>query len=98
VTSFSLCVVESWVDETGKQKRRNNVVLIEVLGRDAETVASTARLGSWVTLEGYVRSEEARGQHVVKVRTLRIEVWEQPDAQESQLAGGSQEAPREAPL
>lgn len=49
------------------------------MGKDSAEVAQKAKLGSWVTLEGYIRSEQFKGQDLTKVRTLRVDVWEMAD-------------------
>lgn len=77
ITTFELSMVESWVDgDTGETKERHNRIMVEVLGRDAQRVAKEARLGAWVSLEGYLRSEVFKGENVIKVRTLSIKIWE----------------------
>jgi len=68
-------MVESWLNPDGESRARKNRVLVEVVGRDAEKVAREAKLGSWVTLEGYIRSEQFKGQDLTKVRTLSIDIW-----------------------
>jgi len=68
-------MVESWVNPDGETRARKNRVLVEVVGRDAERAAAEARLGCWVTIEGYIRSEQFKGQDLIKVRTLSIEIW-----------------------
>ena len=77
ITSFSLDVVESWTNDRLEDKSRTNRVPVEVVGKDAERVAHEARLGRWVTLEGYIRTEQSKGETVLKVRTLSIAVWEE---------------------
>lgn len=75
VTSFQLSMTESWVNGQGELRERKNRITIEVVGKDATRAAEEVSLGSWVTLEGYVRSENFKGQTVIKVRTLQIHVW-----------------------
>lgn len=70
-------MIESWNNAAGERKERKNRVVVEVVGRDAAAVASQAKLGSWVSLEGYIRSEQFKGQELTKVRTLTIDVWEE---------------------
>lgn len=79
VTSFMLAMVESWENASGETKERKNRVMVEVVGRDSRRVADQVRLGRWVTLEGYIRSETFKGQEFVKVRTLTVSVWEADD-------------------
>jgi single-stranded DNA-binding protein len=75
VTTFRLATVEGWYNDRGEWRERKNYALVEVLGRDAEWVGATVKPGSWVSLEGYLRSEQVKGQEVTKVRTLAIDVW-----------------------
>ncbi len=81
LTSFQLAVVESWLNPDGELRSRKNRVLVEVVGKDSERVAQHAKLGSWVTLEGYIRSEQFKGQDLIKVRTLSIDIWEEAYAE-----------------
>jgi single-stranded DNA-binding protein len=72
-------MVESWLNGDGTLRERKNRIQIEVVGKDSADVAKKAKLGSWVTLEGYIRSEQFKGQDLTKVRTLAITVWEADD-------------------
>ena len=72
-------MVESWLNGDGDLRERKNRIQIEVVGKDSAKIADIARLGSWVTLEGYIRSEQFKGQELIKVRTLAITVWESDD-------------------
>ena len=69
-------MVESWITGDGTLRERKNRIQIEVVGKDSAKVAKLAKLGSWVTLEGYIRSEQFKGQELIKVRTLAITIWE----------------------
>ena len=75
MTYFQLSMIESWVNGEGQHRERKNRITIEVVGKDAERISREAKLGSFVTLEGYVRSENVKGQVLTKVRTLSIDVW-----------------------
>jgi single-stranded DNA-binding protein len=79
ITSFELSMVEGWITGTGEWRERRNQILIEVVGKESGRVAKEARLGSWVTLEGYIRSEQFKGQTQTKARTLSVSVWEPDD-------------------
>lgn len=83
LTYFQLAMRESWTNASGRQCSRNNRITVEVLGRDSSDVVDKARVGSWVTLEGYIRSEEYQGQTIMKIRTLNIRIWEYTDAEEA---------------
>ena len=77
-------MTESWENAQGEYRERKNRVIVEVVGKDSARVAEEARLGSWVTVEGYFRSEQFKGQELTKVRTLSINVWkEKPGGPES---------------
>lgn len=76
ITSFLLSMVERWDNASGETKERKNRVTVEVVGKHAAAIAETARLGQWVTLEGYIRSELFKGQELTKVRTLTVTPWE----------------------
>jgi len=72
-------MIESWKNVTGEHRERNNTISVEVVGKDSAKVAREARLGSWATIEGYIRSEQVKGRDIKKVRTLTIQVWEKND-------------------
>lgn len=73
--TFQLCHVESWVDTDGTQKQRRNVIPVETLGRAAEYVLEHATLGVWATVDGYLRSELAKGQTIIRIRAYSITIW-----------------------
>jgi len=75
LTAFQLSMVEGWENASGESKERKNRIAIEVVGKDSARVAAELRIGSWVTLEGYIRSENFKGREFIKVRTLTIDVW-----------------------
>jgi single-stranded DNA-binding protein len=78
-TSFQLVMIESWKNAAGEHRERNNTISVEVVGKDSAKVAREAKLGSWATIEGYIRSEQAKGRDIKKVRTLTIQIWEKND-------------------
>lgn len=92
LTSFQLSMEESWISG-GQRRSRHNRITVEVVGRDARKVVDEARVGLWVTLEGYLRSEEYRGRTLIKVRTLNIMLWEHTDAEETVRASGDSARP-----
>lgn len=69
-------MVESWTNASGESRERNNHITVEVVGKDSAKVAKEAKIGSWATIEGYVRSEQSKGRDIKKVRTLTINIWE----------------------
>lgn len=69
-------MTESWVNDTGKTVERKNRIMIEVVGRDAEMAHREIKMGSFVTLEGFFRSDNAKGKVWTKVRTLSIDIWD----------------------
>jgi single-stranded DNA-binding protein len=80
-------MVESWLNPDGEMRGRKNRIVVEVVGRDAEKIAREAHLGAWVTIEGYIRSEQFKGQDLIKVRTLSIDIWESQHAERSSISG-----------
>ncbi len=74
-------MTESWRNDDGEQRERKNRITVEVVGRDS-AYAAKGKLGSWVTLEGYIRSEQFKGQDLIKVRTFSITIWGEPDGME----------------
>lgn len=93
LTSFQLSVIESWRNAEQEYRERKNQITVEVVGRDSAYVAKAAKLGSWVTLEGYIRSEQSKGQDLVKVRTFTVTVWEGPDGMERAQASSDEREP-----
>jgi len=79
VTAFYLTMVERWVNSSGEPRERKNRVLVEVVGRDSAYVAKNVEMGTWVSIEGYIRSEQFKGQEIIKVRTFCIDIWEEGD-------------------
>jgi single-stranded DNA-binding protein len=69
-------MVESWTNAAGEARERNNHFTVEVVGKDSAKVAKEAKIGSWATIEGYLRSEQSKGRDIKKVRTLTIHIWE----------------------
>lgn len=70
-------MIESWENAQGEYRERKNRITVEVVGRDSARAAEEVKLGSRVSIEGYLRSEQFKGQEVIKVRTLTIDVWEE---------------------
>lgn len=70
-------MIESWKNAQGEYRERKNRITVEVVGKDSARVAKEAKLGLWVTIEGYIRSEQWKGEELIKVRTLSIEIWEE---------------------
>jgi len=69
-------MIESWENAQGEYRERKNQITVEVVGKDSAKVAAEAKLGSWATIEGYMRSEQSKGRELTKVRTLSIDIWE----------------------
>lgn len=76
LATFQLAMIESWQAVDGETKTRKNRITVEVVGKDCNRVMAEAKLGSRATIEGYIRSELWKGQHIIKVRTLTIYIWE----------------------
>jgi len=76
-------MVESWTNAQGERRERNNHITVEVVGKDSAKVAKEAKLGSWATIEGYIRSEQSKGRDLTKIRTLTIQIWERGEDEEN---------------
>ena len=70
-------MIESWENAQGEYRERKNRITVEVVGKDSARVAKEAKLGFWVSIEGYIRSEQWKGSEIIKVRTLSIKIWEE---------------------
>lgn len=70
-------MMESWENAAGERRERKNTILVEIVGRDSARIAREAALGLWVTVEGYLRSEQFKGRDLKKVRTLSIQIWKE---------------------
>lgn len=88
VTMFMLSAIESWTNGDGERRERANRIPIEVVGRESARIAAHARVGMWVTVEGYLRCEQYKGQDIFKVRTLSIDLWEETDDQGTETSCG----------
>jgi single-stranded DNA-binding protein len=77
VTAFQLSTVESWTSGSGELKERKNRIQVEIVGRDAEKAFEQIRLGTWIFLDGYIRSEVYKGQDLTKMRVFSYEAWEE---------------------
>ena len=81
MTSFMISVIESWDTPNGPKTHRNDIC-VEVLGKEAESVYENLSPGSWVHVDGYLRSEQFRGQTVTRVRVFKIS-YEGDDSNEA---------------
>jgi single-stranded DNA-binding protein len=79
-------MIEGWYNAAGERKERRNRVMVEVVGRDSAVIAKSVKLGSWVSIEGYIRSEQFKGQEFTKVRTLTVDAWESGDGREERTS------------
>lgn len=73
--TFSICHVETWVDPDGVKCQRRNVIPIEALGKAAEYVLEHAQVGLWVSIDGYLRSEQVKGQTIIRIRAYSVTIW-----------------------
>jgi single-stranded DNA-binding protein len=72
LTSFSLSVLETWESRGGETKSHRNDIQIEVLGKEAQAAYDTLSPGKWVSVDGYLRSEQFKGRLQIKVRVFNI--------------------------
>jgi single-stranded DNA-binding protein len=70
--SFTLLVQESFKDRAGVNKIHPNIVIVESLGRSAETVAARVVEGQRFGVEGYMRQDERDGHSNVRVRSFSV--------------------------
>ena len=73
LTSFMISVMEEWEGRDGERKSHRNDVTVEVLGRDAESIFDKLSPGDWVTVDGYLRSEQYKGRTSLTVRVFNID-------------------------
>lgn len=71
LTSFMMSVSETWLSRDGETKSHRNDILVEVLGREAES-AGRLMPGEWISVDGYLRSEQFKGRTVISVRVYNI--------------------------
>jgi single-stranded DNA-binding protein len=86
LTSFSLSVLETWESSQGEARFHKNDILIEVIGKEAEASNANLSPGQWVSIDGYLRTEQFKGQLQIKVRVYNIiyeEMHEERDGSET---------------
>ena len=70
---FELCCIESWLNSKSQRREHRNLIRVEAMGLHCPT-AEKAQLGDWVSIWGYIRTDQRKGQHVTCVRVLEIHV------------------------
>lgn len=65
---FQLQVNEGFIDKNGQPQTKASVLIIESLGKMAESTMSKVTVGSRYTIDGYLRQEQGS----VKVRTFAV--------------------------
>jgi len=90
VTDFTVSVSEKWTTKTGEVREHKNVILVEVLGRDAEDVHENLSPGDRVLVDGYIRSNQLHGRDIISVRVFRIE-YEKKAGNKDESTGEAQE-------
>ena len=69
-TTFRLVTVESW-GSPDHPRYHPNVLTIEILGKDSER-AREFKVGDWVTVDGYLRTEVRGPGEDVRIRTFSV--------------------------
>ena len=83
MTSFDMLVLETWTNgSTGHQASHRNVVPIEALGVHSDKASSLVK-GQWLTVVGYIRTDEIKGVHTTRIRTLEIHDWKRSNGEAS---------------
>ena len=72
LTSFMISVLEKWDSPTGERKQHRNDIPIEVLGKEAEPAFVSLSPGDWVSVDGYLRSEQFKGRTQLRIRVFNI--------------------------
>lgn len=72
LTSFVVSVVETWASPTGERKEHRNDIPVEVLGKEAEAVCAKLSPGDFVSIDGYLRSEQFKGRTQLRIRVFNI--------------------------
>ena len=72
LTCFSLSTLETWESKCGETKSHRNDILIEILGKEADSAYSNLSPGKWVSVDGYLRTEQFKGKQQTKVRVYNI--------------------------
>ncbi|MHC4647370.1 MAG: single-stranded DNA-binding protein [Planctomycetota bacterium] len=72
LTSFMVSAMETWASRNGESKSHRNDILVEVLGKEAQPAFDGLSPGDWVSVDGYLRSEQFKGRTVLSVRVYNI--------------------------
>lgn len=89
LTSFTVSVLETWESKDGETRSHRNEIQVEVLGREAEVAYQTLAPGSWVSVDGYMRSEVFKGRQQIKIRVYNINYNEEPNSDATALGGAA---------
>ena len=72
MTIFTLKVRESWVNRSGTKQHRDNLLKIEVLGKNAYWARDHVKAGKRFLIDGYVRTDILNGVEEVRIRSFNI--------------------------
>lgn len=72
LTYFMMSVLETWGSPTGERKQHRNDIPVEVLGKEADAACEKLSPGDWVSVDGYLRSEQFKGKTQLRIRVFNI--------------------------
>lgn len=72
ITTFKIQVNEQFLDKTGVLQTKANIILVESLGKTAETTYQKVKRGQRFTVDGYLRQDHYDGHESVRVRTFAV--------------------------
>jgi single-stranded DNA-binding protein len=67
-----MCVVEEFTDRHGTPKERPSHIVVEALGKSAESAMQKIVSGKRYFIEGYLREETQNGTSVIRLRAFVI--------------------------
>lgn len=77
--------METWASKNGKQKSHRNDILVEVLGKEAQSAYEVLVPGEWVNIDGYLRSDQYKGKSILTVRVYNISYKDKTDDTERKV-------------
>lgn len=90
LSSFTLQINERFQDRSGNVQIKPNLVKIECLGRNAETVMDRVREGKRFVVDGYLRQDRHNEYDDVRVRSFAV--YEDVSAEDVSYRGGLEQA------
>lgn len=72
LASFTLQVNERFRDRTGQAQVKPNLIRLEALGKNAESVADRVKEGKRYVVDGYLRQDRYGESDEIRVRTFAV--------------------------